>query len=235
MAAQAPETTGPDGWSPIRTYFVEREQLFERIRARDDLPALIAQMTAASALFGAAYGLTVGLFAGGWQPLYNAVKIPGMLLATLALCVLALYMLAALIGSRLTFGQIAAVVMSAILVTTTLLLSLTPPLGFLMLTSLEDYAFVIFVNLVAIVVCGLAGARFALQASAAMHPDQPVPRRRLVTLMKAWMALYGLVGLQMLWLFRPYFRETDVFIRPLGESAFEHAGKLILNLLQQVF
>ncbi len=231
MAEQAPDTARPDGWSPVRTYLVERERLFARIRAGEGLRALIGRMTLASTLFAAAYGVTVGLYAGGWQPLFNAIKFPGMLLATLVLCVLALYMLGALIGSRLSFAQTAAVVLSAILATTTLLLSLTPPLGFLMLTSLEDYSFVVFVNLVAIVICGGAGARFALVASAAMHVDSPQIRRRFLSLMKGWMILYGLVGLQMLWLFRPYFRETDVFVRPLGESAFEHGWKLLLSVL----
>jgi hypothetical protein len=234
MTAEGSDTNNPSGFAPVRFYLVERERLFARIRAGDDLPALLAQMTAASALFGAAYGLTVGVYAGGWQPLYNAVKIPGMLLATLALCVLALYMLASLIGSRLGFAQTAALVLSAILVTTTLLAALTPPLGFLMLTSLDDYAFVVFINLLVIAACGTCGARFAVQAAAAMHRDQTRLRDRFVRLTKAWMGLYGLVGMQMLWLFRPYFRETDVFIRPLGESAFSHAGKLLLGLLQRL-
>ena len=109
-----------------------------------------------------------------------------------------------------------------------------PPLGFLMQTSLEDYTFVVFINLVAIVVCGIAGARFALQASAAMHIDDPPLRRRFVSLMKAWMVLYGLVGMQMLWLFRPYFRATDVFVRPPGEIDFEHGWKLLLSVLRQL-
>lgn len=234
MTAQQSGTTRADGWSPVQYYLVERERLFERIRAGEDLAPLLGQMAAASTAFGAAYGLTVGAYAGGWQPLYNAIKIPGMLLATLALCVLALYMLAALIGSRLSFSQIAALVLSAILVTTTLLGSLTPPLGFLMLTSLQDYSFVVFVNLLAIIACGAAGARFAVIAASATHGENPALRRRFVILVKAWMGLYGLVGLQMLWLFRPYFRATDVFIRPLGESAFEHAGKLLLSVLRQL-
>jgi hypothetical protein len=48
------------------------------------------------------------------------------------------------------------------------------------------------------------------------------------------MVLYGLVGLQMLWLFRPFFRQTDVFIRPLGEggSAFEAFLRLIVTVVR---
>jgi len=114
-------------------------------------------MTAVSISLSALYGLTVGLYAGGWQPLYNMIKFPWLLLATLLLCVFVLYMLNSLAGSRLSLLQTTGVVLSAVLVTATLLAALTPPLGFLTLTSLQDYSLVIFVNLVAICVAGAAG------------------------------------------------------------------------------
>jgi len=223
-------------WSVARFYLVERDALFARIREDRDLPRLLWHMTVVSAISGALYGLTVGIYAGGWQPLYNAIKFPGMLLATLALCVLALYMLSSLLGGRLSLRQVAAMVLSAILVTTVLLLSLTPPLGFLMLTSDRNYPLTVFVNLVAIVIAGAAGARFALQATAAVHADDDELRARAVRLMKAWMLLYGLVGMQMLWLFRPYFRETEVFIRPIGEggSAFAAFGNLVVSVVRSL-
>ncbi len=218
-------------WAPVQTYLIERQRLFNRIRAGIRLPGLIGQMTVISIVCAAAYGATVGAFAGGWQPLFNAIKFPGTLLMTLLLCVLTLHVLGSLVGSKLSLAQIAAVVLSAIVVTTTLLASLTPALGFLMLTSLSDYSFVVFVNLVAIVACGACGARFALIAASSVQRETPEFLERFSRFMKAWMLLYGLVGLQMIWLLRPYFRQTDVFIRPLGESAFEHAWKLLLNVL----
>jgi len=78
-------------------------------------------------------------------------------------------------------------------------------------------------------------AAFAIQATTKVHDDKVV-RARCLKLMRAWMVLYGLVGLQMLWLFRPYFRATDVFIRPLGEggSAFEAFGRLLLSLINNL-
>lgn len=222
---------GEELWPSVQRYLIERERLFGRIRTGVRLPELIGQMIVISTLFAAAYGVTVGAFAGGWQPLLNAIKFPSALLMTFVLCVPALHLLGPRFGSRLSLAQTAAVVLSAIVVTTTLLASLTPALGFLMLTSLSDYSFVVFVNLVAIVACGACGARFALIAASSVQWESPEFLERFSRLMKAWMLLYGLVGLQMIWLLRPYFRQTNVFIRPLGESAFEHAWKLLLNVL----
>lgn len=220
-------------WNIVRTYLVERESLFARIREGAELPSLLAHMVLTSALFSALYGIAVGVYAGGWQIVYDAVKFPWVLLATLALCVLALYMLNSLVGARLTFLQTTAVVLSAILVTSTLLLALTPPLAFIMLTSLHEYRLVVFLNDIVIAVAGAGGVSFAFQATAAVHGD-PLVRARCRRVLWAWMVLYGLVGTQMLWLFRPFFRQTDVFIRPLGEggTALEAFGRLVLTILK---
>jgi len=209
--------------------------LFARIRAGAELPSLLAHMALTATLFSALYGVAVGLYAGGWQVVYDAIKFPWVLLATLALCVLALYMLNSLVGARLTFLQTAAVVLSAILVTSTLLLALTPPLTFIMLTSLREYQFVVFLNDIAIAVAGAGGVSFAFQATGAVHGD-PLVRARCRRVLWAWMVLYGLVGTQMLWLFRPFFRQTDVFIRPLGEggTAFEAFGRLVLAIFRSL-
>jgi hypothetical protein len=219
-------------WSVVRRYLVERQALFARIRDGRDLPALLLHMAAVSVLFSALYGLTAGLYAGGSQIAYDAVKFPWVLAATLALCVLALYVLNSWVGARLSLLQTAAVALTALVVTTTLLLALTPALGFLMLTSFRDYDFVVFANLVAVSAAGAGGVSFAFQATAAVHTD-PAVRARCLRVMRAWMLLYGLVGLQMLWLFRPFFRQTEVFIRPLGEggNAFEAFGRLVWGLL----
>jgi hypothetical protein len=230
--AQGASSAAPWSRSVVRFCLVEREELFARIRDGRDLPRLMVGMAGAAAVFSALYGLTVGLYAGGWQVVYNAIKFPLLLLATLALCALALYMLNSLVGARLSLGQTVAVVLSAILVTATLLLSLTPPLGFIMLTSLRDYHLVVLLNLVVVAIAGAGGVGFAFQATAGMHTE-PELRRRCLGVMRAWMVLYGVVGLQMLWLFRPFFRQTEVFIRPLGEggSAFEALLRLVVTVV----
>ena len=168
--------TGRRDWSVFRRYLVEREELFTRIREARHLPALLLHMTLVALLFSALYGLATGLYAGGWQMLYSTVKMPWLLLTTAALCLLALYMLNSIAGARLSLLQTAAIVLSALLVTASLLLALTPPLCFLMLTSLQDYYLVVFLNLIAISLAGAGGVSFAFQATAAVHEDPAVRR-----------------------------------------------------------
>jgi len=54
----------------------QRQRLFAQIREGSGLGALLWRMAALSVLSAASYGVTVGIYAGGWQPPYNAIKLP---------------------------------------------------------------------------------------------------------------------------------------------------------------
>ncbi len=76
-----------------------------------------------------------------------------------------------------------------------------------------------------------AGALCALPGTAAVYAGGEILRERAVRLMQAWMALCGAVEIQRPWLLRPYSRETEVFIRPVGErgSALTAFGNLLVS------
>ena len=212
--------------------FRRRGELFAAIRSDASGRALAWRMTTYIALFAGAYGLVIGTYAGGWQMLYDVVKLPWVLLATLAVSAASLYVLNALAGARMSIPQTLAVVLVALLATVTLLLSMLPVVAFLMFFSDHSYRFAVLVNVVAFAIAGWCGARFAVEATASVHEEEGI-RRRCVAVMRGWMWLYGLVGLQMAWLLRPYFRQTDVFIRPLGEggSVFEAVARLVVHVI----
>ena len=219
-------------WGIVRGLFISRARLFAALRVEASARALVRRMTAYIVLLAGAYGLVIGVYAGGWQVAYDALKLPWVLLATLALSAGSLYVLNALAGARLSVAQTAAVVIVGLLATVTVLLFVLPVVAFLMFSGSDNYRFAVLVNVAAFAVAGWCGARFALEATAAVHED-PVLRRRCLVAMRAWMWVYGLVGLQMAWLLRPYFRQTDVFIRPLGEggSIFEAIARLVFQVL----
>jgi len=189
-------------------------------------------MSAYVVLLAGLYGLVLGIYAGGWQTLYNAVKLPWVLLVTLALSAASLYVLNAIAGARMSVAQTVAIALTGLLATVTLLVSTLPVVAFLMFCGSRSYSVTVLANVVAFAICGWYGARFAADAMAAMHDDEAV-RRRCVAVMQVWMWLYGLVGLQMAWLLRPYFRQTEVFIRPLGEggNVFEALVRLVLRVV----
>jgi len=216
----------------VGSLFHRRAELFAALRSDAAARALVLRMTAYVVLFAGAYGLVIGIYAGGWQVVYDLVKLPWVLLATLALSAASLYLLNALAGARMSWAQTIAVVLTGLLATVTVLLALLPVVAFLMFSGDRDYYFAVFINVVAFAIAGWCGARFAMEATAAAHEDERT-RGRCLAVMRWWMAVYGLVGMQMAWLLRPYFRQADVFIRPLGEggSVFEALARLVWKVL----
>lgn len=216
----------------VERLFRRRADLLASLRDEHAARGLAARMAGYVMLFGGLYGLVLGVYAGGWQTLYNAVKLPWVLLATLALSAASLYILNALAGARISVAQTAGIALTGLLATVTLLVFTLPVVAFLMFSGSRNYSLTVLTNVVAFAICGWCGARFATEATAAMHDDEAV-RRRCVAVMHVWMWLYGLVGLQMAWLLRPYFRQTEVFIRPLGEggNVFEALLRLVLRVV----
>ena len=64
----------------------------------------------------------------------------------------------------------------------------------------------------------MVGTRFGREIT-----DDLFPQARIRKTVLAWMWIYGLVGQQMAWIFRPHFNPTSCFMRPLqsGGSALE--------------
>jgi hypothetical protein len=215
----------------VERLFRRRGDLFAALRSEGTARALAARMTAYVVLLAGLYGVVLGIYAGGWQTLYNTVKLPWVLLATLALSSASLYVLNAIAGARMSVAQTVVIALTGLLATVLLLVSLLPVVAFLMFSG-ANYRVTVLTNVVAFAICGWYGARFATEAMSAMHEDEAV-RSRCVGIMRAWLWLYGLVGLQMAWLLRPYFRQTEVFIRPLGEggNVFEALVRLVLHVI----
>jgi hypothetical protein len=215
----------------VERLFRRRSDLFVSLRDERGVRGLALRMAGYVVLFGGLYGVVLGIYAGGWQTLYNAVKLPWVLLATLALSAASLYVLNAIAGARMSVAQTVAIALTGLLATVMLLVSLLPVVTFLMFSG-SNYSVTVLTNVVAFAICGWYGARFATEAMRAMHDDDTT-RRRCVAVMRAWLWLYGLVGLQMAWLLRPYFRQTEVFIRPLGEggNVFEALVRLVLRVV----
>ncbi len=210
-----------------------RNAVFADVAAGRDLRRWTVGMLSATVTLMASYGLLVGLYAGGRMVLYNVVKFPWLLLVTFALCLGVLYVCNSLIGARLGLLQTAALVLCTITVTATLLISLAPIAGFFMFTGGDNYQFVVLLNSAFFGLAGFCGWRFSLHAAQQVYQTQP-NADALLKMFKAWLVVYGLVGMQMAWLLRPYFNDADIFLRPLGTEGniFVSLTRLLWNVVR---
>ncbi|MEA3403406.1 MAG: hypothetical protein U9R79_19345 [Armatimonadota bacterium] len=196
-----------------------QEHVFDDIVNEQNLPRYLVDSLLVTILGGVFYGFVVGISVGGWQILYNPVKMPWIMVFTLALCLPCLYIFSSYLGSRLSLAQTCTIAFTATAVMSTILVGFAPVTWFFMFTAPGAYEFGILINVLVFAVSGFLGVQFLFRAAASMTPDREA-ESPIVRMLKWWVVLYAVVGAQMGWLLRPFFNATDVFIRPRSGNFF---------------
>jgi hypothetical protein len=214
-------------------YLLQRRGIvFEDLKRGRDLGPYALDMFIVTFLLTAVYGLVVGVCVGlgSWQVLYNPIKMPFILVLTLALTVFTLYVFSSYFGARLSFLQTLALSMTATTVISIILAAFAPITFVFMFTAPESYNFHVLVNVAVFSIAGFFGVSFLLAAMRHVHRDNP-QLATFLNVVKGWIVLYGIVGAQMSWLLRPFFHATNVFLRPRGGNIFEAIFKHLMALL----
>jgi hypothetical protein len=207
-----------------------RSHLFEDILAGRRLGRYIADAFLVTVVGTMFYGFVAGISVGGWQILYDPVKLPWVLVFTLLLCLPTLYVFGAYLGSRLGFLQVCALAFSGNAVAATILIGFAPITWFFMFTAPGSHDFAVIVNVVVFAIAGFFSVQFLMRGARSLH-QAPGERRAIERVMSWWIALYAVVGAQMAWLLRPYFTPTDVFIRPRAANFFVAVVRTLVDLL----
>lgn len=207
-----------------------RGPLIEDVREGRSLGRYVAEALLVTVVCSGFYGLVVGISVGGWQTLYDPIKLPWVLLFTLLLCLPTLYIFSAYLGSTLSLAQVSVVTFGATAMVSIILLGFAPVTWFLMFTAPGSHHFAVLLNVAVFALAGIFGIGFLLHAMSELHPQRAeLPRVR--QLVRWWVALYAIVGAQMAWLLRPYFTMTDVFIRARGGNFFVAVAKTVLDII----
>jgi hypothetical protein len=207
--------------------------------------------TGLSALYGACMGLfalSSGQPLAGLQTLASSLKMPALLLLSLLVTFPSLYVFGTLSGSRLRFGAVLRLLLVSIVVMSAVSASFAPILAFFTLST-TSYSFMVLLNVVMLGIAGLIGVSFLRRALALLvDPAAPAapspelgtaagppvgPRRAASYIFRVWLVIYGLVGVQMSWLLRPFIGRPGLpfsWFRPreanFFQSVFEHLLKL---------
>jgi hypothetical protein len=183
---------------------------------------------------GAAYGAVMGAYGGflgeGFlQILASASKVPFLLLATLLLSLPSFFVLNTLLGVRSDFPSALRAILASQAALTLALLSLAPVTAFAYLSGLP-YRQAILFNALMFALASL-GAQFRLRAAyRPLIARSPVH----VHLLRAWLFVYALVGIQMGWLLRPFIGDPSSPFRFFREDAWGNAYVIVARMLWQV-
>jgi hypothetical protein len=182
----------------------EPQAFYEEIRVGSRLPSKIISLLVCSSLFFAFYGAIIGAYHSPMQALSSAVKLPVLYLITLLICLPTLFFSNVIFGSKRTFPQHFALVLTAISVTSVLLFSFAPISLFFMVTT-NNYQFLILLNVVIFSLTGFIGITYLYRAATFIleqDTEGSHTRRRII---QSWLFLYAFVGSQLGWTLRPFF------------------------------
>jgi len=235
-AIQTPNVRRPfsvQDFSIIEKILRNRHAFFEEIREGVGLREKMRAMLVSSITFFALYGAVMGSTHSLWQTLSSGVKLPILFIATLFVCAPSLYFFSLLFGSNQSLSQNVTVILTAITVTSVLLLSLAPITLFFLLTTTQ-YQFFKLLNVVIFAISGLMGVVFLYQGmkvvSNAEAEGANIRRRILIF----WMFVYAFVGSQMAWTIRPFIGApgTDFeLFRQLGGNFYSNVFHSIGEIL----
>jgi hypothetical protein len=182
------------------------------------------RLCVAMAACAALYGAVLGLWHGPRLALYDAVKLPLVLLLTSALTVGFAWIAAAVLGLPLRFGQVAVLTFLALAVASLLLASLVPVAGFFNLSAPKPtpdartaHNLLYLLHTAFVGACGLAGTVALWRAMQRLD----APQRTLRAVYAVWVAAFALVGGEVAWILRPFVGSVYMPVQFLRPDAFD--------------
>src|SRR6266700_4503244 len=187
------------------------EEVVEGIGLRSKLRYAVVTIVALAGFFG----MVAGAYSGPAQAVSAGVKLPFLFFATFAVCFPTFFVVQGLVGSRLRLLQVAVLVFGALALTCVLLAAFVPITAFFLVTGANYY----FQHLLNIVIAGVAGlfGMYALhEGLSVVCEKRGVYPRKALTIMRAWVLLFGFVGIQLAWTLRPFLGDRNEPFRVFG-------------------
>jgi hypothetical protein len=181
-------------------------------------------------LCGLLYGGVMGSFGGRpLQAVYSALKVPLLLLATLALSLPSYFVANTLLGLRSDFNQAVRAIVTAQAVLTVVLAALAP-LTLFWYASSQHYQAAILFNAAMFAVASLASQVALARAYRPLIARSPKHRR----LVRAWIVIFAFVGIQMGWTLRPFIGSPEQPVRFFRGGELENAYVIVARMIWEI-
>lgn len=205
MEPQANSAVRPGGLiGQVELLLRNRYRFFVEIRDGIDVRPKIQAMIVYAALFLAVFGAVIGSENSVLQAVSSAVKLPLLFLLTLLVCFPTLYFFNTIFEASLGVSQNLALLLTAIVMTSIVLLAFAPVVVFFMLTT-SSYQFFKLLNVGIFAVAGWVGIRQLGQGMQMLTANDRRGARTRGRVLFLWILIYAFVGSQLAWTLRPFF------------------------------
>lgn len=219
-------------FASLMSFLRDRKAFLTEVEKEIGLDRKIVSFLVCSASFLALYGLVVGASSHWLQAISSAIKLPGLYLITLLVCLPSLYIFEVVTGSTRNFRQYLVLLLATTSVISVMLLAFVPVVLFFLL-SVNDYNFFKLLNVAIFTLTGVIGVQFFYQSMKSLH-SQDAEKSRNLKVVQAWLFLYGFVGSQLGWSLRPFFGTPGkdfALFRPLESNFYVHIWKTLTHAL----
>ncbi len=219
-------------FASLMSFLRDRKAFLSEVEKEIGLDRKIVSLLVCSASFLALYGLVIGASSHWLQAISSAIKLPGLYLITLLVCLPSLYIFEVVTGSQRNFRQYLVLLLATTSVISVMLLAFVPVVLFFLL-SVNDYEFFKLLNVVIFTLTGVIGVQFFYQNMKSLH-SQDTEKSRNLKVVQAWLFLYGFVGSQLGWSLRPFFctpGKDFALFRPLESNFYVHIFKTLTHAL----
>lgn len=172
-------------------------------------PRLGRQLLLVVVVLGSLYGACMGLYgtlrgsAYGMPHVVSVmVKVPALFLLTLAVTAPSMFVFANLARLEAGFRATVRLLLAATAIITVVLASFGPVTAFFTCCT-KSHPFMQVLNVVLFGIAGLIGLAF-LWRNVGVPGEKSGSRRSVALVIRVWLVVYGIVGLQMGWLLRPF-------------------------------
>jgi len=209
------------------------EEIYKEVRLEKKIVALLV----CSSCFFALYGAIIGSSSRDWalQIVSSAIKLPALYLITLIICLPALYFFEAILGSNRSFAQYLTLLLASMAMISVMLFGFAP-IALFFRFSINEYLFFKLLNVAIFTITGFVGINFFYRGILFFNKQESTsdqPHQNL-TIVRAWLFLYGFVGSQMGWTLRPFFGEPHAsfqLFRQLESNFYLHILETIGKVL----
>ena len=213
----------------LEEFLKRSDQFLTNLAEEKNLKTYFLNSNLAILLLSIIYGATMGLYSGGLQIVYSAVKVPMLLLISLYLTVPSYYVLYSLLGGKRSLRQTATLLLSGFTIMATILLAFVPVNLFFIITtprSSDAHSFTAILNIAIFTLGGFFALIYLIKGAKILYKE-PSEEWKPAFLVGSVILMF--VGTQLAWVLRPFFNYYEFFIRPLEGNFYTAVSSLVLR------
>jgi len=188
--------------------FKNKEESIERITDEKDIERKIWNQFGLVNLLALVYGVIMGCYNGFLQAVSSAVKMPVLFTLLLIICFPAFYVIQSVLGSRLSVGQVASILLSGFVYTTAIMVSFSTIVLFFLITG-GNYAFIILLHVAVIGLAGVFGMKHVIDGLKHSCEKKKIYPKTGIVVFRFWIFILFFVGSQLSWTLRPFIGSKD--------------------------